>query len=50
MGKIKEHEEKQKYLAVDDYILEKELDKIKETTGIKKINDTKWLIAKWYYF
>ena len=41
MGKIKEHEEKQKYLVVDDYILEKELDKIKETTGIKKINDTK---------
>ena len=45
IGKIKEHEGK-KYLIVNDYILDKVLDKIKETIGIAKFDDTKVLIDK----
>ena len=43
MGKIKEHEGK-KYLMVNDYILDKVLDKIKKTIGIAKFDDIKSLI------
>ena len=43
MGKIKEHEEKN-YLMIDDYMVDKVLDKIKEIVGIEKIDDTKILI------
>ena len=42
MGKIKEHEEKN--LLVNDYMVDKLLDKIKKTIGIIKFNDTKILI------
>ena len=37
MGKIEEHERK-KYLLVDDYMLNKVLDKIKEIISIEKFN------------
>ena len=43
MGKIKENERK-KYLNVKDYMLDKSLEKIKETIGIVKFDDTKILI------
>ena len=43
MGKFKEHEGK-KYLMVDDHIINKVLDKIKEITGIEKFDNTKILI------
>ena len=39
MGKIKEN--KRKKLMANDYILYKVLDKIKETIGIVKFDDTK---------
>ena len=42
MGKIKEN--KRKKLMANDYILYKVLDKIKETIGIVKFDDTKTLI------
>ena len=35
MGNIEKHEEK-KYLIIDDYMLGKILDKIKEIIGVKK--------------
>ena len=44
MGKIKEHEEN-KYLMFNDYMLDKVLDKIKETKDILKFDDTKILIV-----
>ena len=40
MGKIEQHGGK-KYLMVDDYMLDKGLEKIKELIGIEKYNDTK---------
>ena len=43
MEKIEEHEGK-KYLMVDDYIIDKVLDKIKEIIRIEKFDDTKILI------
>ena len=43
MEKIEEHKEKE-YLMVNDYMLDKVLDKIKETIGIVKFDDTKILI------
>ena len=43
MGKIKESKGK-KYLMVDDYMLDKVLDKIKEIIGIDEFGDTKILI------
>ena len=43
---IEEHEEKKKYLVVDDFMLDKVLDKIKEIIGIEKFDDTKILIDK----
>ena len=43
MGKIEELEGK-KYLMVDDYIVDKVLDKIKEIIGIEKFDDTRILI------
>ena len=43
IGKIKEYEGK-KYLMVDDYMLDKALDKIKEIIGLEKFYDTKILI------
>ena len=43
MGKIEEHERK-KYLMVNDYMLDKVLNKIKETTDIVKFDDTKILV------
>ena len=43
IGKIEEYEEKE-YLMVDDYILDKVLDKIKKIIGIERFNDTKLLI------
>ena len=43
MGKIEEHERK-KYLMVNDYMLDKVFDKIKETIGIVKFDDTKIFI------
>ena len=42
-GEIKEHDGK-KYLMVDDYMLNKVLENIKETEGTVKIDDTKILI------
>ena len=53
--KIEEHEEK-KYLMVDDYLLGRALDNIKEITGIEKFDGTKILIdtvkkmVRWHYF
>ena len=41
--KIEDHEGKN-YLMVDDYILNKVLDKIKEIIGVKKFHNTKILI------
>ena len=38
MGKIEEHEGK-KYLMVDDYMLNKVLDKIKEIRGTEKFDN-----------
>ena len=35
---------RKKYLIVDDYMLDKVLDKIKKTIGIEKFHDTKILI------
>ena len=43
MGKIKEDERK-KYFMVDDYMLNKILEKIKETIDIVKFHNTKTLI------
>ena len=43
MGKIQKHEGKT-YLMVDDYMLGRVLDKIKETIGIEKFDDTRILI------
>ena len=43
MGKIEELEGK-KCLMVDDYIVDKVLDKIKEIIGIEKFDDTRILI------
>ena len=43
MGKIEEHEGKN-YLMIDDYMVDKVLDKINEIIGIEKIDDTKILI------
>ena len=43
MGRIEEHEG-QKYLMVNDYMLDKVLDEIKETICIAKFDDTKILI------
>ena len=43
MGKIKEHEGK-KYLMVDDYVLDKILDKIKEIIDIEEFDNAKILI------
>ena len=40
LGKNKEHEGK-KYLIVDDYMINKVLDKSKEIIGIEKFDDTK---------
>ena len=37
---------KKKYLVVDDFMLDKVLDKIKEIIGIEKFDDTKILIDK----
>ena len=42
IGKIKEHERK-KYFIVDDYMLDRVLDKIKKIS-LKKFDDTKILI------
>ena len=39
VGKIKEHKGK-KYLMVNDHMLDKVLDKIKETIGIVKFKNT----------
>ena len=43
MGNIEEHEGKQ-FSMVDDYILDKVLDKIKMILGIEKFDNTKILI------
>ena len=43
MGRIKEHEGK-KYLMVDDYVLDKILDKIKEIIDIEEFDNAKILI------
>ena len=43
MGKVKQHEG-QKFLTVNDYMLDKILDKIKETIGIANFDDTKILV------
>ena len=43
MGKIGERKGK-KYLMVNDYMLDKVLDKIIETIGTEKFDDTKILI------
>ena len=43
MGKVKEHEGK-KYFMVNDYLLDKVLDEIKEIIGIENFDDTKILI------
>ena len=43
MGNIKEHEGK-KYLMVNDYILDKILDRNKEIIGIEEFDKTKILI------
>ena len=43
MGKIQKHEGKT-YLMVDDYMLGRVLDKIKETIGIEKFDDSRILI------
>ena len=43
IGNMKEHEVKN-YLMVEDYILDKVSDKIKQTIGIEKVDDTKILI------
>ena len=43
MGKLEEHNGK-KYLIVDDYMLDKVLDKIKMIIGFEKFDDTKILI------
>ena len=42
MGKVKEHVGK-KYLMINDYVLDKVLDKINETKGIEKLDDLKIL-------
>ena len=43
MGKTEEHEEKN-YLIVNDHILDKVLDGIKQVTGIENFDNTKILI------
>ena len=40
MRKIEEHKQK-KYFMVDNYLLDKVLDRIKMTIGIEKFDDTK---------
>ena len=42
MGKVKEHVGK-KYLMINDYVLDKVLDKINETKGTEKLDDLKIL-------
>ena len=42
MGKVKEHVGK-KYLMINDYVLDKVLDKINETKGIAKLDNLKIL-------
>lgn len=42
MGKVKEHVGK-KYLMINDYVLDKVLDKINETKGIEKLDNLKIL-------
>ena len=44
MGKIKEHDEKNIYLMVDNYILDKVLDKMKEIIDIEEFDNTKILV------
>ena len=39
--KIEEHEEKKKCLMIDDYVLNKVLDKIKAIISIEHFNNTK---------
>ena len=43
IGKIEEPEGR-KYLMVDDFMLDKVLDKIKEIIGIEKFDDTKLMM------
>ena len=43
IGRIEEYEGKN-YLMIDDYMLDKVLEKIKDIIGIKKFDDTKILI------
>ena len=43
IGRIEEHKGK-KYLMVDDYVLDKVLNKIKKIIGIGRFDDTKILI------
>ena len=43
IGKAKEYEDKN-YLIIDDYMLDKVLDKIKEIIGMKKFDNSKILI------
>ena len=42
MGKVKEHVGK-KYLMINDYVLDKVLDKINETKGTEKLDNLKIL-------
>ena len=43
LGKIKEHKWK-KYLTINNYMLDKVLEKIRETIGVIKFDDTKiWI-------
>ena len=44
MGKITEHDEKYIYLMVDNYILDKVLDKMKEIIDIEEFDNTKILV------
>ena len=46
MKKKIEEDERKKYLMMDDYMLDKVSDKIKEIIGIKKFDDSKILIDK----
>ena len=45
MGKIEKHKWRE-YLMVDDYMLDKVLDQIKEIIGIEKFDDTQILIDR----
>ena len=44
-GKVKEHVGK-KYLIINDYMIDKALDNIKETIGIEKCDDVKILLIR----